>query len=334
MLSYISNSEPSDNVAWGKSWLLLVVALLIFFGLYELWLKAQGHEASVVSDQDLWSYYRKKAQDNPDALVILGASRAQLGLHSETIRKTMPEKDVFQLTINGQYPMATFESLANDESFVGEVWVSLVAQSLEPVYWDMQKPNNRYFEDEATWDKSTNAYLSSWLQSKFRFLHPELNGQILVQKVQKTGAFPKPFYVKEHLDLSKSGDYSDLNKDEMVKHFVKQKKQNYQDQPPMDSSTWSNQVDKMKRLSHKITSRGGRVLLIRMPTDKGHWALDEQYYPKSTYWDVIEKYEGWQSVHFKDYVLLDSFVLPDSSHLDAKDAPFFTASLLNMVNGL
>ena len=334
MPSSTSNSEIKSNNSWFKTWGLLLVALLLFFASYENWLKQQGHDTSIVSDQNLWSHYRSRAKNNPDALVILGASRAQLGLHSETIRKAMPDKELFQLTINGQYPMATLEDLANDQSFVGEVWVSLVAQSLEPVYWDMQAANNQYFNVESTWDKNNNAYLSSWLQSKLRFLHPELHGQKLIKEWQKTGRFPKPFYVKEFLDLSKAGDYSGLNKGEMVKHFVEQKQQNYQNQPPMSLEIWKAQVDKLIVMVDKIQSRGGRVLLLRMPTDKGHWQLDEQYYPKSSYWDVIQGLEGLQSIHFNDYPLLSNFELPDSSHLDAKDAPVFTTALLNVIENL
>lgn len=331
MRLFTSNSEAKPSDSWGKTWLLLVVVLMLFLGSYEYWLKQRGHETSIVSDENLWSYYRSKAQNNPNALVILGASRAQLGLHSETIRDAIPGKDVFQLTINGQYPMATFEALANDSSFVGEVWVSMVAQSLEPVYWDMQLPRNTYFQEESTWDKNTHAYLSSWLQSQLRFLHPELHGQSLIKKIQELSVFPAPFYVTEYLDLSKAGDYAGLNRDEMVKHFVEQKRQNYLNQPPMSLDTWTLQVKKLQALSQKITDRGGQVLLLRMPTDKGHWQLDERYYPKSHYWDVLEGQEGMKAIHFKDYPVLSIFNLPDSSHIDAKDAPIFTLALLNVI---
>jgi hypothetical protein len=62
-----------------------------------------------------------------------------------------------------------------------------------------------------------------------------------------------------------------------------------------------------------------------MPTCGEHWALDEANYPKNVYWDQIEPLTGAVSIHFYDTLGLADFDCPDTSHLDASDAPDFSA---------
>lgn len=327
MLSSISNSESFKSKSdWLKTWLFFFVMLLLSLFCYESWLEKNKHHASIASDKDLWSYHRQAVRNNPNAVVVLGASRAQLGLDMEVLRAEIPDRDWYQLTLNGQYPMATLEALANDDSFNGLVILSVVAQSLEPVYWDMQSAHNQYFETKSSAYRRMEAYLAAWIQSQWRMLHPELSLETwLTAWQQKT--LPEPFYVVEHLDLSKSGDYSEQDQAALTTHFVAQKQQNYIDQPPILVGVWQKQVDEMMVLVNRLRSRGGDVVLLRMPTDQGHWSLDESYYPKSDYWDDISRRHDIQSIHFKDWVDLSLYDLPDSSHLDFRDAVLFSRNL-------
>jgi len=84
-------------------------------------------------------------------------------------------------------------------------------------------------------------------------------------------------------------------------------------------------------LSKKIIKHGGSVIIIRFPTDKGHWQLDEQYYPKKQYWDLIANNPQLTAVHFNDVPGLNQFDLPDSSHLNQKDSQAFTRISLDYI---
>ncbi len=330
MLSSISSSDLKPH--WARCWVALLTMVLVTLSSYEWWLKFNSYTPSIESNKDLWSYYRAQVQNNPNALVILGASRAQLGLHIETIQNAYPDKEVVELTINGQAPMATLQSLADDQTFNGQVWLSIVAQSLEPIYWDMQAANNDFFNNKSSLYRRFDAYVTAWIRSKFRFFSPELSLRKIIEGWFGAGVFPRPFYVVGHLDLSKSGDYSKVDTQVLRRHFVEQKRQNYVDQPPMSVEIWRRQVNKMMRYVNQIRSRGGDVILIRMPTDHGHWALDEQAYPKELYWDLISQQNDIQTIHFKDWPALSHFNLPDSSHLDQKDAMVYTQNLLKVFN--
>jgi hypothetical protein len=329
MLSSISNS---DSTKWIKSWILLIILLVVTLGTYESHLKALGHRHSIASDVNLWSYYRDMANKNSETLVILGASRAQLGLDMNTIKTKFPEKDVIQLTVNGQFPMLTLEEMANDPDFTGDIWLSIVAQSLEPVYWDMQQEYNQHFKESSTTYKQLEAVIKANIQYQFRFLHSELQLQKVIDHYQKHGVFPIPLYVAENPDLSKSGDYSKQNSDHLVNHFVTQKAQNYKNQPPMDVKDFDQMVSRFNTAVERIRSKGGNIWVIRMPTDKGHWDLDERFYPKTMYWDRITEQVNAGFIHFIDHASLREFDLPDSSHLDQTDAPIFTENLIKIMN--
>ncbi|OIO39606.1 MAG: hypothetical protein AUJ71_00290 [Candidatus Omnitrophica bacterium CG1_02_49_16] len=59
-----------------------------------------------------------------------------------------------------------------------------------------------------------------------------------------------------------------------------------------------------------------------MPTNDESWRFDEATCPKRI-WDQIQGWSGILTIHFKDDPILDSFKCPETSHLDAADAPFF-----------
>lgn len=320
-----------NSKSWWLTWLLTIGLLLALFGGYEYCLYRAGYPSSVTENQDLWAWHRQRAKHTPNNITIVGASRIQLGLNTDVLRAHFPNKTIIGLTLNGRYPLSTFEHLANDESFTGTVIVSLVAQSLEPVYWDMQREYIEHFET-SSWYQRSEAWLRAKLQHHFRLLNAELNWRAIFNSFTNTGHYPKRPHVKVLPDLSKQIDYSQQDKAALTAGFVAEKAQNYQDQPPMSADIWQQQVKKVSRLVEKIYQRGGKVIIIRMPTDKGHWDLDERYYPHQQFWRDIAAIPHVQAIHFKEYPALAQFNLADSSHLDKQDAVTFTQALLSQLS--
>lgn len=325
MLLSIFNSN-----AWRVTWLTLCILLVVFFGGYEYALTRMDYRSSVTSSKDLWAWQRNAVRHQENVIAIVGASRIQLGLNTEWLRQQLPNKNIVGLTLNGRYPMQTLEGLANDEAFNGTVIISLVAQALEPDYWEMQKTYNEHYQQSSHY-KRVEAWLRANVQHRLRLLNGELNLKAIIDSVEKTGKFPPKPHIKELPDFSKQVDYSVQDKEALTAHFVQQKQQNYQDQSPMSMKTWQQQVDKFSHLVQKIHQRGGQVIAIRMPTDKGHWQLDEQYYPRKNYWDKLNTIPNLRRIHFKDYPQLSAWELADSSHLDQADAIHFTEQLIPII---
>lgn len=333
MPSSISSSknmnQKSVNNKWWITWLMVLIICCISLGSYELFLKKRGFSASIENNNDLWSWYRSKINNNPKSLVFIGASRSQLDINLPYLKHRLENHDVFQLSINGHYPMATLKALAEDENFNGTLIVSFTAQALESFYFDMQAPQNNYFVKKSTLYKSADAYVTALLKSNLRVLHPLLGLKQIVEFYDVHKVFQPAFYTTANLDQSVSGNYSLTDAQNLYNHFVSEKEKNYNKDIPTTVDVWVKNIDLLVQYNRAIKNRGGTVVFVRFPTYKGHWDLDEKYYPRKLYWDKIAQQPSLNTLHFKDVGGLDQFVLPDSSHLDQKDSKKFTQVLLD-----
>lgn len=307
--------------------MLLVSLSTLFYS--ENFLKGKGFVTSIENNKDLWSWYRRNIDNNADALVFVGASRSQLDINIPLVKTVLTNHKVTQLSIDGHYPMATFKALANDINFKGTVIVSLSAQALESQYLDMQQPYIDYYENNSSLYRSFDAFITAYLASQFRFLHPLLSLEQLIKFYQNNHRFKDVFYTTANLDQSVSADYSKTNTKVLLKHFVDEKSQQYKTTPQTPPEQWQKNIQLLVSYTQEIEKHGGHVIIIRFPTDKGHWQLDEQYYPRKQYWDLIANNPQLTTVHFNDVSGLNQFDLPDSSHLDKKDSQAFTRILLD-----
>ena len=101
--------------------------------------------------------------------------------------------------------------------------------------------------------------------------------------------------------------------------------------PVVSLDQWKSDVNDVMQWAYMIQDRGGRVIFIRFPTSGEHWDIDQRRYPKSKYWNYLEKVPDVEAFHFKDIrgMNRNEFDLPDTSHLDQKDREAFTKILLN-----
>lgn len=329
MHSSTSNSS-STSKAWIYTWLMVIIMCVTSLGLYEYHLKKQGFVASITNNKDLWSWYRSHLYHKKQ-LVLLGASRSQIDIDVPYLKNQYPDYNVTQLSINGHYPIATLKALAHDDNFTGVVIVSMNAQVLESKYLDMQESYNSYYQEEATLYKSLDAYLSGFIQAQIRFLHPSLGLEEIIKFYQTHNRYPDVFYTSANLDQSITTDYTKTDISALLKHFVTQKHRNYKNDPPTKPDLWKQNIKYLIDYVAQIKQRGGQVIFVRFPTDKGHWRLDEQYYPRNQYWQLIAQEELLDTLHFKDIKGIERFDLPDSSHLDSRDAKAFTQLLIKQI---
>ena len=330
MPSFTSSSDRTDKrTNWWLTWAVCFLVSAAFFISYERFLKQQGFKASITDNKRLWSWYRAQASNGNPKLVLLGASRSQLNISVPYLKQQLKNHDVLQLSVNAQYPMATLKSLADDHTFSGTVLLSLNAQALEQRYLGMQQGHNDFYHKDASFNQSLNAYLVAQLQSQWRFLHPSLGLQKIITFYQQHRRWPEPPYTTAHVDRSISADYAMTNIKHLQKHFYKQKLDNYQTDTPTAPNLWHQNAELLQNYAAAIAKRGGTVIVVRFPTDKGHWQLDEQFYPRQKYWDKIGGQNGLHVIHFNDIDGMKAFDLPDSSHLDFRQKNAFTEVLLN-----
>jgi len=333
--SSISNSNeraPSAPYAliWGLSLLLTIIFLT---GLETLW-RTSGYLPSVTDDMFLWSYYRSKVYSNHGnrRIVILGSSRSMLGIVPEVLESYFPGRKVIHLAVDGHNPYATFKDLAEDPKFDGIILFDATEKAFFPNNQRAQEPWVKYFRKEwASWsrfEKILNMRIQVFLQSKLVIFNSLLN---LRQLAVYHFKIPPMYYTFRPDRYRPAYYYSMMTPEQLEEHRQRRLEiaRSRDDLPTPESEREFEQIlrEQVKPLVDQLRANGGDIIFLRMPTCGEHWEIDQRLYPKERFWDKIQPITGGQAIHFIDYESLSKFDCPDTSHLDATEAPEFTANL-------
>lgn len=333
MPSSISNSDIPHHRSPGKNWifvwgLTLVIAGVLVTGGEAYW-RSKGHRPSIVDTPALWSFHRASvSDDNPKHVVLLGASRIQLGFSTDVFRTRYPDHQVTQLAVDGRHPVATLRDLADDKRFRGTVICSISEAGFEASHWDDQQEYVDFYHKHYLFHQSIDSIVGSFLQSRFVVLSPQVRLDQVLRKLLGRDPLPKPIYLVTRDDRSRLADYSLLDIKAHRKSRV-EKVMASRDHKPPTPETWIEDVEQIEQWVQKIAKRGGQVVFVRFPTSDEHWAVDMERYPKSSYWDRMAEFTSAKTLHFMDASPLAQFELPDTSHLDYRDSPAFTNHLLD-----
>lgn len=311
---------------------LLLLALLVPAA--EGWVRARGFEKHVEDSKAYWAFRRSLVyeKNGKKKLVILGSSRSVLGLVPEVFRKEFPGMEVIHLGIEGKNPYAVLKDMSEDPRFNG--WILCDTQG-----WQGSNPDDGGHTDyyhtayRTFWgrlgalDKLVNTLIKAALQNRWVLFSPELRLPLSLRPHLK----PKPFRVEK--DRYQAFYFRKKMTAEELKKFRKERMeestlQNISPFKEEDAERFS--LEELRRFQELMTQKGGRIFLVRMPTSEDRFQLEELIYPKNA-WDRIYTWSGIRTIHFKDYPQLSSFECPDSSHLDAEDAPLFSERLARIM---
>src|SRR5690606_41204922 len=67
----------SSSKSWWFTWLGVLLLVVASLALYESYLSRNGYQPSVEANPDLWSWRRLQANNQKNAIVLLGASRSE-----------------------------------------------------------------------------------------------------------------------------------------------------------------------------------------------------------------------------------------------------------------
>ena len=81
----------------------------------------------------------------------------------------------------------------------------------------------------------------------------------------------------------------------------------------------------------RFRERGGKVILVRCPSNGAFRELESLSLPRDTAWDVLVELVQVPGIHFEDHPGLNQFHCPELSHLSAGDADIFTRELVNIL---
>jgi hypothetical protein len=325
-----------------------LLVFLLFVGGMEAGLSRLGYRA-VAADSEL-KWWRERERVTPlgtRALVLIGGSRIQLGLDLNELRARTGLEPV-QLAIDGNSFWPTLESLASDERFRGTVLVDYnhatqaepgsaadlynrhhdEGRLARPSYWaeltlgDLLRDHMRASADGARPYFSLRAQLMAGLpyQTSYMTLLPDRSRLADYARVPVTTHAYATIVRTMHWNLDPAAPDAGARIAARVAQLA-----------PAPLPPFLASIDRLAEMTRRITSRGGKVIFVVMPTSGLIRQMEQRLHPRETYWRALLAGTGAPGVHYLDESALAGFDAPDSSHLDARDRTPFTRALADIL---
>lgn len=326
-----SSSTRLPTGGWLRSWCQILLIVILVVGGWELFVRERGIGDTAVSDSvDLWVRERERAsQLGSKALILVGASRMQMGLDLQVLKQHTSKVPV-QLAISDSPFLPVFEHLANDRSITGTVVVSLTAS-------DMLLSTRETLAD--VWSEKYDRMSAGKTAVFYQPLEESLRESINAMLVSFAGgARPQQLifntrenvYVRTLPDRSQQADYSKVDRERAYQRRIEQvingASVETRQVPDFDA-----RIQHLQALISRIVDRGGDVILVRLPSTKRIWDIEEARYPRAIFWNAIAEGVTAHSIHFADFPELSNFDFTDGVHIDVSDQAAFTAALAKVL---
>jgi hypothetical protein len=338
--SSTSNSETRcPSLPYTSLWVSVIALVLFFLSTSEIYWRNKGFLPNIVDNKLYWSEHRHRvySQHGRKKMVVVGTSRAQLGIDPTILNENFPEFDTIQLAIDGALPFEVIKDLCTDPKFDGIILADVTVPFLCVTDSINKQKELEYityyhntFQTAASIEKRMNASMGVFLQSNFVIFSPVLAFKSLLY----TRLHPDWLYFHMQKNRFRPAFYYDrLSPEALQMHRTKRIAsitQNEITRTPKSKFEHIAQKE-LRPLYDQLRKHGGNMVLVRMPTTDAHWEADEKMAPKAMYWDRLQILSGIPTIHFMDHENLSKFDCPDTSHLDAQDVPEFTHNLSHIV---
>ncbi len=314
---------------WGATWLVALVVAIAVIVRFELFVRARGYQPSVKDDEYAWSWERAKVStSSPRTVAVLGSSRILLAFSPTAFRETLPGWTYAQLGVLASTPIATLWDLARDPSFRGIAIVDASEYAFYQSSWPSQaKYVDTYHRRWRAVGAMAERALATKVQSHIATL--ATRGISTFGKWLEHDEWPVPPHVVTHADRTRYADFSLVDVERQRQNRREQLESS--DQTSRDPALWLADAMLIEPAIAQIQARGGQVVYLRMPTCAERWEADEHKFPKARFWDELARRTHAITIHFKDVPELARIECPDISHIDSKDGPHFTRTVLQVL---
>ena len=293
---------------------------------WEVVLRVRGLGVASVDDgPELWGRQRERAAVlGKDAIILIGASEMQMSIDVDTMRRHTTGTPV-QLAISAAPFLPLLADLAEDERITGTVVVSFSMSSFFSTTSDSLSEQwvRRYESQRAS---RTRLFYERIEEQLSRAVSAVLISMGRDARPQQLLWPARTSYVRTLPDRTQRADYEIVDREAAYRHrvdvYLAGEEPSFRAVADLDA-----RLSAVEGMIHKIQRRGGKVILVRFPTTKRIWQIDEIMYPRDVYWSALARSTSARTIHFADYPSLSTFDLPDGVHLDYRDAPAFTAAL-------
>lgn len=315
---------------WFKIISLSLFLLIMLLSINELLLIKAGHLKSITSDDDLWSIEREKVSKlNKEDIILIGASRMQVDVDLECLKKSFPNREILQLALSGRgssYPV--YKDLITDSGFTGIIIISETPDRLVNLE-SKQKDAVANFKTFSL-DNKVNKKISMWFEKTFLFSNPNSNSERLWGNLLVEGNLPEPMFTVTYDTREQTSFFNIVESNWIYKNNMQSVNKRV-GKTPLPFNDLKTSLNPWRNLISTFEKKGGKTIFIRMPISNERWELENKWMPKSEYWYKMMNYFNVDSIHFSDYSELSNFDLPDSSHLNAMSKREFTQNFVHIL---
>lgn len=339
-----SESEFANHRApehpWTVIWLQGVLFALLLIATAEAYWRQQGVQPSVTDSAAFWAYHRGRVGGAADrSIVVVGTSRAQLGIDVDALQSRFPEHEAIQLAIaGGGIPPAAIADLADDESFRGVLLVDIVPSWITDETWNAQQGYIEAYHHPPSPVLEFETRMAAVTESRLALLRPACGLRSLASALLLRQHRPPPSrWMAE--DRFVRADFTRVDTASLQETLLEDLEQGQLETncPPQIREQayrrWLELTDQLAALCQRLVDRGVRVVFLRLPSSGPRVALEQVQAPRERYWDVFARRmpDECVMIHFADEPTLAGFTCPDMSHLDYRDARRFTQAVADLL---
>ncbi|NWG47418.1 MAG: hypothetical protein HXY25_12865 [Alphaproteobacteria bacterium] len=293
----------------------------------EIWLRALGAEVSFDDTPARWARVRAELarDDDPRSIAILGASRIQAGLSHDELRAAAGDVAIHNLAWAGRAPYAALADIAERSEFRGLVIVSLLPHWIVPGHGrEEQEGLVAYYHERWNWAEAIDAAIADAISACFVLADSHYKLRRIVRHLIAIG---RPFNMPDSLittrDREQRIDFARIGVAYSRDILLRSARRLAARANPPDAAEWLRLVAELQTHIAAIEARGGRVVLVRMPSGGEILKIEEALFPRDRYWDVMAASVSATSVHFEDVPGLLATIPVDGSHIDQRDKAAF-----------
>lgn len=356
LLSIFNFKRKIPHGNWSRLFWLSSLITFLFVGLWESYVRLLGYDATLNSaNKDLWAKVRAELEkSDPSRTVIVGSSRIQFDFDLKTYADYFRTQEPIQLALSGSNPIPMLEHIAYKSKASGKVLIGVTPQYFfeakgGPAAQSRPRQFLEYYQN-LTIAQRINFFLWKPLDLHLAFLqeeHFKLNSLIKSLNIPNR---PAPNDINSSTSIPyflrvKSNRRATIweKMDEQLTTKIQQiwiSKQT----PALETSDLTdakfkktveaNNEDYLEGIAKAvkiIQDRGGKVIFIRLPSSGKLREMENQFFPRSLFWEQILAVTGAKGIHFEDYPELSGFECPEWSHLTEEDSLKFTRNLLHFL---
>ena len=349
-----SSKRHLPQVPWlqilGLAGLIAITAVIIL----EERLSQLGYQPTISDSSARWLKERARASELGErALILVGASRIQLGMDLDVLRARTGLEPV-QLALDGSTFTPILEGLAKDSSIRGTILVDYydhavgarggVAGQLQRRY-EEAGGFRKYIAQPA---QEIEEGLTQWLKERLRVYADGAKPLTALIWRAIPGSRAQPQYLVTRPDRARLADYSLVSMpDFYLQRVIRTLGANLNPQSPgieaelarkisaispVNNSEFSQETKIIAHTLSTIRSNGGKVIFVAMPTSGMVQEIEKQRYPRELFWDRFINESGAKGIHSSYESGLKDFKCPDGSHLDTRDRARFTHTLIDVLD--